>query len=1842
TANVGIRDAAVDIPLSIDAASTGSSSTMQYVIAVEPTITVTNTAPSTIIDGQNDDVLMVKVVNNGVSGAGGVEFGTITLRFATLTDADSQALFGSISVYYSADDTYGGGDSVVGQTTGIASVTTIAVTDTIPAAGTRTYFVVPRLKIDASGKTNRKFAATVNATITTTGDIKLRDASTDIPLSMASASGSVISGTVTPIPVNPSVMLTDIAWRTDPRDSEISAPIRMSEGEQDAILKIDVTNNGVSGAAAIEFATMTVWWGSQTGTALSLSVLQAMFGTISIYRDANQDGTFTIGSDTLVTAMASSTFNLSGGTMTIGLPDGAANTEITAGSTTTFFLVPHVIGTSTVRQFVARAGGDTSSWVIEDKSDDISLSINPITATTTASVVIQRTPPPPRMLVSSTMGTPETNIPIRDTGQSAILQFTVEHTGDSEYASIEIANLRVRVMDSGYGSMTVAKAEELFDEVAIYRDTGGGTWSTTDDKGPTISNSNLATYMSDGEMNLNFADGSRYWRISPTGVSDTNVGTGTYFVVVKLRADASGTGSKQFRAYIDAGSSSVKVRTEDVNTDNLISLGSQSVAGTSTLITPVPVDPLITAVSTSQLVPTFPGIMDTWVDDILSVKAEHLGTSGAGSGWFATMTVRWQDTSGNSLGSTAMTALFNNVKLFWDEGNDGYGIGTDTCIATITTFGSVTDSGTMTIDLPKGTSTRLWPAGNPDGPATKTYTVVVDMKSNASSQLPETLVVTISESGPNGSPTGVRYKEWETNTDMFMSGTDTVSAATLTAIAVEPLIEVFDTSPSPTMKDGGTRDDLLRMRITNRGTGTAGSIEFGTLTIRWTHDQSGSNPMATQTLKQLFKKVYIYLDGGAADTYEPGTDTVCVGSVTSASITVTSGGTMTLVNNGADIIIGSSSSKTYFLVVELNADATGTSNKIFVARVGTGSVMVRDESSDLGLLPYGSSTTCGSSTMITAIPVDPRVVVINTAGANPFQQRDGSREDLLRLDVANPGISTAGAIELATVTVKLTNDGAATLSTIQAKALFNNIFIIKDNGDSVYESGTDTTAIGTVANANINLDSEGRQIIHLPESGTITQINAAGTQTYFVVIELKTDASTNAVKHYVAEAATSNVRVEDAPHDISLSLTSDSNGSQSTIYTVAVPVNPLIIVTDAAPIQIRDTNRDSLLKVDIGHQGASAAGAIELAELRFKLMATNSTTPLTQEQAQGLFGTWSLYVDGTSTLVYSTTTIALANGVGTMTIEDNIAAARINGAGTRSYYLVVELKNDASGTSTKQFRAVIDNACGLIIQDRLEDINLNYSLNPGTSSMVTAVPVDPTVAVADTAVLLPLSGRMRDALDIDDVLSIRITNNGTPTTAARLEFGTLTVWFGSDTSTPLTQAQARDIFGTISIVRDNNGDGVYGTAADTTVMASVVSSGINLAGGVGTLTMNITQGSNACIAANNGSRTYFVVVQLKPTSSGTQTRSFVARVGTSSVGLRDESSNLTLPLRGDSTGSQSTQVVAIPVDPNVIVVDTVEVPWLKDCMDEDLLRVQVQNAGVAGAGGVELRQMLVRFVTTKGGGTSSLTTADAQKLFGTIAIYCETSGNGTYTTGSDTLVASLSGSGITLGTDTGVATFTFTNDNANMIISPASSKYYYVVVTLKDNASDYATRTFRAIIDTPAYVTVRDAGIDTITLNMGTQTSGTIASTNIVIILPVNPGVIAADTAPTTPSTMAEGEINDLMSLSITHNGSSTANHIEFGSVTLKWKRNASTPLTASQIQALFDYVWIYRDGTSTGTVGQWDAADMKIGTWSNGSLSLSSAGTMCFSLGTNNTGAMINGSSTTKFFVVVQTKADA
>jgi hypothetical protein len=74
------------------------------------------------------------------------------------------------------------------------------------------------------------------------------------------------------------------------------------------------------------------------------------------------------------------------------------------------------------------------------------------------------------------------------------------------------------------------------------------------------------------------------------------------------------------------------------------------------------------------------------------------------------------------------------------------------------------------------------------------------------------------------------------------------------------------------------------------------------------------------------------------------------------------------------------------------------------------------------------------------------------------------------------------------------------------------------------------------------------------------------------------------------------------------------------------------------------------------------------------------------------------------------------------------------------------------------------------------------------------------------------------------------------------------------------------------------------------------------------------------------------------------------------------------------------------------------------------LRVQVQNNGVSGAGSVELRQMLVRFVTTKGGGTSSLTTADALALFGTIAVYCETSGDGSYITGSDTLVASLAGS----------------------------------------------------------------------------------------------------------------------------------------------------------------------------------------------------------------------------------------
>ncbi|MBU1752565.1 hypothetical protein KKG56_01705, partial [bacterium] len=1857
-ADVGVRDAVFDIPLSLDATSTGATSTQQFVIAVEPTITATNSVgSSTIKDGADDDLLKIEVKNNGVSGAGGVELGTITVRFTSLTDADSQALFGSVSVYYSSDDNiYGAGDTLVGQTTSIASVTTIAVTDVIPANGTRTYFVVARLTTTASGVTNRKFAATINAATSTTGDIKIRDESTNIPLTMASAPGSVTSGTITPIPVNPTLTITDIAAKNDSRyggdaiNDPLTAPARATEGHRVQVLKFELTNNGESGAGAIEFATMTVKWFGTDSEVLSQDHARELFGTISVFRDDDGNGTYTAATDTTwIKQITKDSIVIDNGTMTIGFTDGDANARAASNTTVSYFLVIDLAGTASVpatNTFMARV--DPVDCVVEDVADDIVLNLVPTTATTSTQILIMGIPASPTM----TVGTLPIEA-IRDTRLNAILKVILYHVGDVKDSSIELANLRVKFVDASGATMTASKAVALFDSMSVYYDRQDeGVKGVFDaDNDTLLGNVTNFGSMTDGEMVFIFGDGSRYTRVAPMGAISTdfynkpNIGSATYFLVFKLKPDASGTSNKQFRAIIDVGSSSNKVRVEDANTDELVGLNQDSQSGTSTLITPIPVDPLITATSKSELVPTFPGIMDLWVDDIMSVKAEHLGTSGAGSGWFATMTVRWQDGAGGSLGSSAMTALFNSVRVFWDEGQDGYGVGTDTCIATITTFGSVTDNGTMTIDMPKGTETRLWPAGSADGPATKTYTLVVDMKNNASSQNPESFVVTISESGANGSPTGVLYKEWETAEDMFMSGTDSVTAATLTAIAIEPLVEVFDTATATTtMKDGGMRDDLMRLRITNRGTSTAGGIEFGTLTVKWTHDQSGSQPIATQTLKQLFKKVFVYLDGGIADTYESGTDTVCVGSVSSASITITSGGTMTLVMNiGADTTIGSNSSKTYFLVVELNTDTTGTSNKTFVARIGTGSVSIRDESSDLGLNLYSSSTTCGSSTMITAIPVDPRVVVMNTAGVSPFQQRDGSREDLLRIDVANLGTSSAGYIELATVTVKFTSNGTIILSTATAQALFQNIIIVKDaNANSAYDSGIDIP-VGTVSSASINLDGSGRQVINLPESGTITQVSAAATQTYFVVIELKQDASANTTKHYVAEVVPADVRVEDAPHDIALSLTGDSIGSQSTIYTVAVPVNPAVSVTNIAPIQIRDTNRDSLLKVDIGHQGIAGAGAIELAELRFKLMATGSTTTLTTVQAQALFGTWSLFVDGTTTLVYSTTTISLTDGVGTMTIEDGIAAAAISGAATRTYYLAFTMKDDASGTFTKQWRAVIDGACGLIIQDRAEDINLSYSIAPGTSSMVTAVPVDPTVVVSDTvgSFTLQSPARMRDGLDIDDVLSIKITNNGTPTTAGRVEFGTLTIWLGSDTTTALTQAQARDIFGSISVILDD-GDGGYGTATDTVVMASAAGSGITLTGGVGTLTMNITQGTNALIAAGNGTRTYFVVVQLKPTASGTQTRTFVARVGTASVGVRDEASDLSLPLRWDSSGSQSTQGLAIPVDPSVMVVDTVERPWLKDNMDEDLLRIQVQNNGAAGARGVELRQMLVQFITTRSGATTTLTTADARALFGTIAVYCETSENAAYTTGSDTLVSSMIGSGITLGADTGVATFTFTNDNANMIISPASSKYYYVVITTMENASDYATRSFRTIIGTPAYVTVKDAERENVTLNLGTQTTGTVTSSNIVIVLPKDPGVMAADTAPVTPSTMNEGEINDLMSLDITHNGSSTANAIEFGSVTLKWKKNSSATLTTLQIQALFDFVWICRDGTSTGIPGQWDTSDIKIGTWSNGSLSLTSAGTMCLSLGTNNTGAMMSGSSTTKFFIVVQVKPNA
>ncbi|MEK7813144.1 MAG: hypothetical protein AAB296_05225, partial [Candidatus Desantisbacteria bacterium] len=978
------------------------------------------------------------------------------------------------------------------------------------------------------------------------------------------------------------------------------------------------------------------------------------------------------------------------------------------------------------------------------------------------------------------------------------------------------------------------------------------------------------------------------------------------------------------------------------------------------------------------------------------------------------------------------------------------------------------------------------------------------------------------------------------------------STATVSPIPIDASINVFDTAPASISDED--EDDILRITVANNGVSGAGAIELANyLKVKFTKDSGGTNTLSTADAQALFSYISVYRDNNANGVFDIATD-LLVGTYTSDLIAGVQ--QISFVDNASTATINPAASINFFVAVKLTSSASAYGTHTFVAAIDADNdAAVRD--SDNNVTVSHNITSSVLSSCVTAVVKKPDVDITDTA---PVTLGEGSKDDILKIVLENTA-STGGAIEFAALDVIWTTNGTGTpLSTSDARELFERIYVYKDDGDEGYTPAVDTACIGSISSGSISLASNGSLTLTFADGDANCQVTANGSQTYFLVVEIKGTASAYATRTFAATIHEELYPVIEAD-DIRVPLTTGDN--KTSTVTSIVPKNPDVSVTDTSPGtgKMSDGQIEDLLKLVITHNGLSGSNQIEFASLTVTL--TDGSSVLSQSDAQDLFGTISVYKDngdgvfvlGSETLVGSKTGTAIT-GTPTITFVDGSGTVSITAGSSATYFLVVHLKDTASSASPRSFAAMIDGDSDVCLEDVTNDKQANINaVATVTSATIIAedVPSGPNVLV-DNSVSTPT---WNDG-SVDDILNIRLGHTGDALDAA-VEMSQIVVKWNSGAGAVLTTAQAKNLFQYIRVYLDNGNDSY--DEADTMV-GSITQSNILLSDG-GTHSIAFTDGdANAQVLQSAGTRTYLLVVKLTPDAHNQVPGSFTATINGAQTTIEDANTDNVLSL-GATSIATSTAVSAATADPTVVVTSTAPgtttadtaYGHIKNSQMDDLLRIRVSHNG-----GTETTIVLATVTVGFTNGAATLTDAQARELFGTVSVYYD-NGDWAFSTVSDTLIATVTGTNI------GSLTFINLPNNANTQIATGTSKYYFLAVSIKGTASTAANTLFNAVIDGDQ-CTIR-AGGGTYSIQ-GTSPATSTPTTRAVM----NNPVVDADNCAPTPSAMTDGEKEDILKIKITHGETGASlSAVRVATMTVRFKDSVGNLLTDAQAQNLFGAV---------------------------------------------------------------------
>ena len=165
-----------------------------------------------------------------------------------------------------------------------------------------------------------------------------------------------------------------------------------------------------------------------------------------------------------------------------------------------------------------------------------------------------------------------------------------------------------------------------------------------------------------------------------------------------------------------------------------------------------------------------------------------------------------------------------------------------------------------------------------------------------------------------------------------------------------------------------------------------------------------------------------------------------------------------------------------------------------------------------------------------------------TTDVTPVAICDDDATAILATTVVHNGRTGDPDAEWAELELLLEETAGDPLTSAEADALFDAVHVYHDDGSGQLELGSDTL----VASLGLTL-SAGRETVTFPDGGADVRISQGSSETYFVVADLTSDASSQSPGSFLISHVESGGVVEDREHDLALSQSSPTTVSSSVV-----------------------------------------------------------------------------------------------------------------------------------------------------------------------------------------------------------------------------------------------------------------------------------------------------------------------------------------------------------------------------------------------------------------------------------------------------------------------------------------------------------------------------------------------------------------------------------------------------------------------------------------------------------------------------------------------------------------------